>query len=39
MIGKRVRVRRRASKKLFRKTAVRHHKKNFVMPARGGIRM
>lgn len=39
MRGKRIRVRRRASKRLFRKTAVKHHKKNFVMPARGGIRM
>ena len=36
---KRHRVSRRGSKRLFRKTAVKVHKKNFVMPNRGGLRM
>lgn len=30
---------RRGSKRLFRKTASKMHKKNFVMPNRGGLRM
>lgn len=30
---------RRGSKRLFRKTALKMHKKNFVMPNRGGLRM
>lgn len=35
----RKRVSKRGSKRLFRKTAVKTHKKNFVMPNRGGLRM
>lgn len=35
----RKRLSRRGSKRLFRKTAVKTHKKNLVTPARGGIRM
>lgn len=30
---------RRGSKRLFRRTAVKTNKKNFVMPNRGGLRM
>lgn len=30
---------KRGSKRLFRKTASKMHKKNFVMPNRGGLRM
>lgn len=36
---KRHRLSRRGSKRLFRKTAAKVHKKNFVMPNRGGLRM
>lgn len=32
-------VSRRGSRKLFRKTAVKVHKKNNVRPNRGGLRM
>lgn len=30
---------RRGSKRLFRRSAAKVHKKNFVMPNRGGLRM
>lgn len=30
---------RRGSKRLFKKTAAKMHKKNFVVPNRGGLRM
>ena len=36
---RRHKVSRRGSKRLFRKTALKIHKRNFVMPNRGGLRM
>ena len=36
---KRKRVSRRGSKRLFRVTAAKTHKRNLVMPNRGGLRM
>lgn len=36
---KRRKVTRRGSKRLFKKTAVKTHKKNLAAPMRGGIRM
>jgi len=35
----RKRLSRRGSKRLFRKTAVKVHKKNITRPLRGGIRL
>ena len=36
---KRRKLTRRGSKRLFKKTAVKTHRKNMAMPMRGGIRM
>lgn len=36
---KRRKLTRKGSKRLFKKTAVKVHKKNLAMPMRGGIRM
>lgn len=35
----RKRLSKRGSKRLFRKTALKVHKKNLLMPNRGGLRM
>jgi hypothetical protein len=39
MSKKRRKISRRASKKLFTKTAMRHRKLNSASPVRGGIRL
>jgi hypothetical protein len=39
MSKKRHKISRRASKKLFTKTAMRHRKLNSAAPVRGGIRL
>lgn len=36
---KRKRISRRKSRKMFKRTALKTHKRNFVAPARGGIRL
>lgn len=38
-VMKRRKLTRKGSKRLFKKTAVKVHKKNLAMPMRGGIRM
>lgn len=36
---RRKRISKRGSRRLFKATAMKTHKKNFVMPNRGGLRM